>query len=503
MANMLKTFFHGSRLAFALSLMAAWGAIVWLAGLAVSAARQGAGGGWAIAVAVVGCLAVAACAVIAMRAGARPLRIAAEGAKRVAAGNVAEPIAPSQDGADELLKALEEMREQTFKIVNDVRTRTLAIATSSGHIGADQAAFASMVRTQADALDSTASSLEELTAAVEHSAAHSARAHQMASSALTLASEGGSAVQQVVHTMGTIRTSSNKIVDIIGVIDGIAFQTNILALNAAVEAARAGEEGRGFAVVASEVRSLATRSAEAAKAVKALIEESVQAVEAGAGLVERAGDTMHQVVGSVTQVAETITELSASARQQSAGIGEINRAITEIDEATKRYASVIERAAEPVKALHEQASGLTDAVSFFKLGEREFASMDDAVALVHRAAQHLKSHGREAFLAEVHKLDKSQFIDRDLYLSIYDMNVQCVAHGVNARLVGIDGRNFKDMDGEAFVSEIVTQAKTKGSGTITYKWLNPLTQKAMLKSTYFERQGDLVLSCGAYAALDA
>ncbi len=430
----------------------------------------------------------------------RPVEEAAALAERMASGDlsgaaVAEPAAPRH----RLIAALDALREQTFGVVADVRTRTLAIATSSGHIGADQAAFSSAVRTQANSLESTASSLEELTAAVQHNADNATRGHELATSTLALASQGGEVVQQVVDTMGTIRGSSNKIVDIIAVIDGIAFQTNILALNAAVEAARAGEQGRGFAVVASEVRSLATRSAEAAKAVKGLIDNSVSAVSTGASLVERAGTTMHDIVGSVQRVTEIMTEMSAAARQQSAGIAEINRAITEIDAATQRNAALIERAGEPVKALHEQAVGLTDSVGFFKLGEREFASEADAQALVHKGLQFTRGRGPKALIDEVNKLDKGELIDRDLYLSVYSPDGRCVAHGVNSRLAGIDASNFKDLDGKLFVSDIVSIAKREGKGHVSYRWMHPLTQKAMVKSTYFEKHGDLILACGAYA----
>ncbi|MFL6660669.1 MAG: methyl-accepting chemotaxis protein [Rhizobacter sp.] len=438
---------------------------------------------------------------LAYAGGLRPMARASVGAQRLTQGDLSQAIA-SGDGADALAHALDEMREQTFRIVSDVRSRTLSIATSSGHIAADQAGFASAVRAQADALESTASALEQMTAAVEHNADNAARGHEVATSTHDIASKGGHVVQEVVTTMGAIRNSSGKIVEIISVIDGIAFQTNILALNAAVEAARAGEHGRGFAVVASEVRALANRSAEAAKAVKKLIEESVTAVETGASLVDRAGETMQRIVGGVQRVTDIMSDMSAATRQQSAGIAEINRAMAEIDAATQKNAAIVDRAGEPVKALHGQAIGLTEAVSFFKLGEREFATVDEAAELVRKAAKFVQSHGAAALVADVKRLDQGQFIDRDLYLCLYDLNAQCMAHGVNARLVGVDGRNFKDIDGKAFVAEIIAAAKSSGSGTIKYRWLHPLTQKALEKTTYFERHGGLVLSCGAYSQAD-
>jgi methyl-accepting chemotaxis protein len=479
-------------LAFALTLA--------LAGWCVAQLPEG---GARTAGGVLGALALASIAlaayVVSVRA-LRPLRDAAEGALRITQGDLMNPVADAAALQEPLLRALEELREHVFKIVTDVRSRTLAIATSSSHISSDQAVFAGAVRSQADALETTASSFEQLTAAVEHNAENAARAHDLATSTLTLAAQGGEVVEQVVQTMGSIRGGAHKIVDIIGVIDGIAFQTNILALNAAVEAARAGEQGRGFAVVANEVRNLATRSAEAAKQIKSLIEASVGSVDNGATLVDRAGSTMKEIVASVQRVTQIMTDMSSAAREQSAGISEINRAVVEIDSATQRNASLIDKAGEPVQALHVQAASLTDAVAYFKLGDKEFASEEDAVALVQRAAQFVRAHGAAALIDDVNRQDKGQFVDRDLYLSIYSPHAQCLAHGNNKRLIGIDARNFKDVDGKAFVSEIVHMAAAQGKGRLTYKWINPLSQKAGVKLAYFEKHGDIVLSCGAYAA---
>jgi len=229
--------------------------------------------------------------------------------------------------------------------------------------------LSSRTESQASSLEETASSMEELTATVKQNADNARQANQLVVSASDFAVKGGNVVGQVVQTMGSIKESSRKIVDIIGVIDGIAFQTNILALNAAVEAARAGEQGRGFAVVAAEVRNLAQRSAGAAKEIKALIGDSVEKVDTGSRLVDEAGQTMEQIVTSVKHVADIMSEITAASQEQSAGIGEINQAITQMDEMTQQNAALVEQAAAAAESMQEQAALLAEAVAAFKLDD--------------------------------------------------------------------------------------------------------------------------------------
>jgi len=258
-------------------------------------------------------------------------------------------------------------------------------------------------------------------------------------------------------------------------------------------------EVRGFAVVASEVRTLATRSAEAAKAIKALIEESVRSVDGGAGQVEQAGRAMEDIVQSVRNVSEIMTGMSEAASEQSVGIAEINKAVVEIDAATQKNAMLIERAGEPVKALHALAVNLTEAVSYFHLGEHEFASEGDAAKLVRQGAEFVREHGAQALLDDVNRREEGHFLDRDLYLSVYSSDYHVIAHGTNPRLVGVDGRHMKDTDGKLFLAEIVDQAVAAGKGWLSYKWVNPLTQKVGLKTAYFEKHDGMVIACGAYA----
>ncbi|WP_034296572.1 methyl-accepting chemotaxis protein [Herbaspirillum sp. RV1423] len=297
-----------------------------------------------------------------------PLNKAVSVARRVAEGDLGADIRPeSTDETGELMVSLKAMNDSLLKIVGEVRTGTDTIATASTQIASGNLDLSSRTEQQAGSLEETASAMEELTSTVKQNADNARQANQLAVSASEVAQQGGAVVGQVVDTMGSINESSKKIVDIISVIDGIAFQTNILALNAAVEAARAGEQGRGFAVVASEVRSLAQRSAAAAKEIKVLIDDSVDKVDSGSKLVEQAGTTMAEVVASVRRVTDIVGEISAASTEQSTGIEEVNRAITQMDEVTQQNAALVEQAAAAAQSLQEQAGKLAQVVSVFKL----------------------------------------------------------------------------------------------------------------------------------------
>ena len=302
----------------------------------------------------------------------RPLRTAVDIARKVADGDLTAQIDVSaKDETGQLLLALKDMNTSLLNIVGEVRSGTDSIATSSTQIAAGNQDLSSRTEEQAGSLEETASSMEELTSTVKQNADNARQANQLAASAAQVAVKGGAVVAQVVGTMQSINTSSNKIVDIISVIDGIAFQTNILALNAAVEAARAGEQGRGFAVVASEVRNLAQRSASAAKEIKTLIGASVEQVNAGSMLVAQAGSTMNDIVDSVQRVSDIITEITAASSEQSVGIDEINRAIGQMDAVTQQNAALVEESAAAAESMQHQAHNLAQVVSVFKLNGQQ------------------------------------------------------------------------------------------------------------------------------------
>ncbi|MET3131860.1 methyl-accepting chemotaxis protein [Oxalobacteraceae bacterium GrIS 1.11] len=300
----------------------------------------------------------------------RPLDKAVAIAKDVAGGNLSSCIdvgAGDHTETGQLLLALKHMNESLSRTVGAVRASTETISTASNEIASGNLDLSARTETQASSLEETASSMEELTSTVKQNADNARQANQLVISASSVAVRGGQVVAQVVGTMASIKESSRKIFDIIGVIDGIAFQTNILALNAAVEAARAGEQGRGFAVVAGEVRNLAQRSAAAAKEIKILIGDSVEKVDGGGKLVDEAGQTMELIVTSVKQVADIMSEITAASQEQSLGIEQVNLAISEMDEMTTQNAALVEQSAAAAQSMQDEAGILSQSVSVFKL----------------------------------------------------------------------------------------------------------------------------------------
>ncbi|MFG6447741.1 methyl-accepting chemotaxis protein [Roseateles sp. BYS180W] len=297
-----------------------------------------------------------------------PLRILTASAKAIGQGQLNLPIrTQGQDEMAELLRTMEGMRQSLAEVVNTVRQNADGVATASAEIAHGNADLSQRTESQASALEQTAASMEELGSTVQQNADNARQANQLAVNASSVARRGGDEVAEVVSTMQGINDSSRRIADIISTIDGIAFQTNILALNAAVEAARAGEQGRGFAVVASEVRSLAQRSAEAAKEIKTLISASVERVEQGSALVNRTGATMHEVVSAIQRVADIVAEISSASSEQSSGVHQVGEAVTQLDQTTQQNAALVEQSAAAAESLRNQAEQLQQAVRMFQL----------------------------------------------------------------------------------------------------------------------------------------
>ncbi|MCZ8441849.1 methyl-accepting chemotaxis protein [Achromobacter xylosoxidans] len=299
-----------------------------------------------------------------------PLAQAVSVAETVARGDLGQPIhAVTRDETGRLLRALHDMQDKLAGAVRTIRAGSETISSAAGQIAAGNTDLSRRTEEQAASLEETAASMEELASTVKQNADNARQANQLAASASEVAQRGGAVVSAVVSTMGDISASSRKISEIVSVIDGIAFQTNILALNAAVEAARAGEQGKGFAVVAGEVRSLAQRSAQAAREVKTLIEASVSKVAEGAGHAENAGTTMQEVVASVKRVTDIMGEIAAASQEQATGIEQVNRAVSQMDEVTQQNAALVEEAAAAAGSMQDQAHALVRAVGVFRLSE--------------------------------------------------------------------------------------------------------------------------------------
>jgi methyl-accepting chemotaxis protein len=332
------------------------------------AANYASGRRMMIILGVIAVVLAALCALLITRSITGPIGEAVRVARAVAAGDLTSNIVvDSGDETGQLMGALKGMNDNLVALVSQLRSGTDTINTASREIASGNLDLSSRTEEQASSLEETAASMEELTATVKNNAAHAREANTLAIDASAVARQGGEVVGEVVATMGAINDSSRKIVDIISVIDGIAFQTNILALNAAVEAARAGEQGRGFAVVAAEVRNLAQRSAAAAKEIKELIGDSVDKVEVGSRLVERAGATMQDVVASIGRLSSLVGDISSASNEQQAGIEQVNVAITQMDGITQENAALVEQAAAAAAAMEEQAGQLARLVDTFKL----------------------------------------------------------------------------------------------------------------------------------------
>jgi methyl-accepting chemotaxis protein-2 (aspartate sensor receptor) len=434
------------------------------------------------------------------RSISQPLAQATAAASQLAAGNLNTRIfSERKDDIGVLIKAINSIGQGLANVIWNIRNGTETLTKATSDIAAGNHDLALRTEKQAEALEKTASSMGQINSTVKDNADNANQAVQLARNASEVAVKGGQAVANVVHTMNSINQSSKKIVDIISVIDSIAFQTNILALNAAVEAARAGEQGRGFAVVATEVRNLAQRSSTAAKEIKALIDLSVQNVQNGSLQVTQAGDTMQEVVNSIQRVYDIIGEITVASNEQSSGIAQVNEAMAHMDQGTQRNAALVKQAAGAADALKSQTVELNKVVSIFKIKSAKNGTREEAVEMVKSALESLRENGRDPTFADINN-KLGPYCDRDLYVVVYDMNGKNLAHGANEANVGKQMIDSKDGAGKLYVRERISIIEQKGSGWQDYKFLNPISKQMEDKSMYLDRYEDLIIGCGVYKA---
>jgi len=428
----------------------------------------------------------------------RPLAAATEAAARLSTGDLTTHVDSHRaDEIGHLISAINSIGQGLANVIWNIRHGTETLYSATNEIAAGNQDLSVRTEQQAGSLEKTAASMEQMTSTVKENADNANQANQLARDASEIAIKGGNVVSQVVQTMTSIDQSSRKIVDIISVIDGIAFQTNILALNAAVEAARAGEQGRGFAVVATEVRNLAQRSSAAAREIKTLIEASAQNVQEGSKLVEEAGSTMEEVVTSIKRVHDIMGEISTASHEQSVGIEQVNEAMLQMDQNTQQNAALVEQAAAAAESLRSQTTELNNIVGIFKLKTAKHGTREEAIEMVKRAVEALEDSGREETFAEIsNKL--GPFCDRDLYVVIYDMNGRNLAHGANPANIGKDMIDAKDGAGNLYVRERIAIIQAHGGGWQDYLFLNPISKQMEEKSMYLERHEDLIVGCGIY-----
>lgn len=402
------------------------------------------------------------------------------------------------DEVGEMAQSLDRMVLTLSSMVADIRSNAALVAHAGQSLAQGNRSLAERTEQQAANLEQTAASVEQLSSAVQNNAQTAHSADVRAAEVRKAADMGAQAMARAVQSVEAIQQSARRMTEIIGVIDSIAFQTNILALNAAVEAARAGEQGRGFAVVAGEVRTLAKRSGDAAHEIRDLIGASVSQVEASADLIRLAGDGITSMASGIRSVAASMTEISGSTAQQSTGLGEVSSAVQQLDQITQHNAQMVGHAVQQAQALESRASTLSRTVSVFRLQQ---GTADEAVLLVHKALALYKNSSRDQFLRSV--TDKSQsFHDRDMYVFVLDASGTYRAFGGNPAKVGTRVQDIPGIAGDRLVHDIVTQAD-RCPGWVEYDINNPATGAVQTKMSYVSRAGDWYVGCGVYKSLAA
>jgi methyl-accepting chemotaxis protein len=417
---------------------------------------------------------------------------------RIALGDLSVKVdRRGTDGTDAegMWRAIAAMSESLAGIVKQVNGSCETIAKASREITDGYSSLSQRTEEQASTLEETASGTEQLTATVRQNADACRRADALAIEASAVAHVAAESMAGITRTMDQMKADARKVGDIIGVIEGIAFQTNILALNAAVEAARAGEQGRGFAVVAAEVRALAQRSADAAKQVKALIERSSGGVAAGAKLVEDAAGTIAKVSAAAEGVSQVIGEIARASAEQSTGVEEIAKAIQQLEGVTQQNAALVEQTGAAAQAFEDEAKRLMEAVGAFKLDRME--ARDAAMALVRRGIARLRERGADRAFDDFEN-KAGDFIRGDYYLWVCDLNGIVRCNGANPKSRNQNHADLKDANGKLFIRDVLRIAQERGKGWVDYYWRNPTSKQVEPKSTYFERAGELILLCGIY-----
>jgi methyl-accepting chemotaxis protein len=402
----------------------------------------------------------------------------------------------SQDEFGQLTTSMSKLGRTVSGMVANVRSNAAFVAHSGQSMAAGNRELSDRTEQQAANLEETAASVEQLSSTVQHNATTASQANARAAEVRDVAESGATTMTQAIASVEAIQAGAKRMDEIVGVIDGLAFQTNILALNAAVEAARAGESGRGFAVVATEVRSLAQRSAESAKEIRQLISASSSQVATSVEKIRAAGTNMTQIVAGIRDVATNMSQISTSSAEQSAGLSEITSAVHQIDEITQQNAKMVEHAVTQAVNLEGRATTLVQSVAMFKLQQ---GSAEEAQALVAKAMAHRRHTSKDSFLRELTDPARG-FHDRDMYVFVLDGNGAYVAFGGNPAKVGTRVQDIPGIDGQGLLDSIVEQANRE-PGWVEYDITNPSTGKVQTKMSYVQQVDGLYAGCGVYKNL--